>query len=125
MVGTQFSFQHIGTLASLPCWALFGPKRAFLDPPCTSLKNGNGQNCFKPTSYMSEGNACATDSKSKHIYGRDNQNSDGKGSKIAKNGKILAQNWHRRYFLSIISLSCVTSLVPPGYQGLPNTTTLS
>ena len=33
----------------------------------------------------------AKDSKSKHIYGRDNQNSARKGAKMAKNGKILAK----------------------------------
>ena len=40
---------------------------------------------------MSKDYACATDSQSKHIYGRDNQNSARKGSKMAKNGKILAK----------------------------------
>ena len=40
---------------------------------------------------MSKDYACATDSQSKHIHGRDNQNSDRKGSKMAKNGKILAK----------------------------------
>ena len=40
---------------------------------------------------MSKDYACATDSQSKHIYGRDNQNSDKKGLKMAKNGKILAE----------------------------------
>ena len=49
----------------------------------------------------------AKDSKSKHIYGRDNQKSNGKGSKIAKNvmvwaklrfkGRVLA----RKAFLSL------------------------
>ena len=34
---------------------------------------------------------CATDSQSKDIYGRDNLKSDGKGLKMAKNGKILAK----------------------------------
>ena len=55
------------------------------------LEDGNGRNCFKPTSYMSKDYACVTDSQSKHIYGRDNQNSARKGSKMAKNGKILAK----------------------------------
>ena len=40
---------------------------------------------------MSKEYACATDSQSKHIYGRDNQNSDKKGLKMATNGKILAR----------------------------------
>ena len=40
---------------------------------------------------MSKDYACATDSQGKHIYGRDNQKSDGKGLKMAKNGKILAK----------------------------------
>ena len=35
--------------------------------------------------------ACSTDAQSKHIYGRDSQKSDGKGSKTGKNGKILAK----------------------------------
>ena len=39
---------------------------------------------------MSKDYAYATDSQSKHIYGRDNLKSDGKGLKLAKNGKILA-----------------------------------
>ena len=50
----------------------FWPKNhPFLRPPCSQLKHGNGQNCFKPTWYMSKDYACATDSQSKHIYGRD------------------------------------------------------
>jgi hypothetical protein len=36
--------------------------------------------------------ACSTDAQSKHIYGRDSQKSDGKGSKTGKNGKISAKN---------------------------------
>ena len=40
---------------------------------------------------MSKDYACATDPQSKHIYGRDNQNNARKGSKMAKNGKILAK----------------------------------
>ena len=32
--------------------AIFGPKRAFLDAPCTSLADVKGQNCFKPASYI-------------------------------------------------------------------------
>ena len=40
---------------------------------------------------MSKDYARATDPQSKHIYGRDNQNSARKGSKIAQNGKILAK----------------------------------
>ena len=40
---------------------------------------------------MSKDYACATDSQSKHIYGRDNQTSDKKGLKMAKNGNILAK----------------------------------
>ena len=38
---------------------------------------------------MSKDYAYATDSQSEHIYGRDNQKSDGKGLKMAKSGKIL------------------------------------
>ena len=71
----------------------FWPKNhPFLRPPCSQLKHGNGQNCFKPTWYMSMEDACSTDAQSKHIYGRDSQKSDGKGSKTGKNGKILAKN---------------------------------
>ena len=40
---------------------------------------------------MSKDYACVTNPQSKYIYGRDNQNSAGKGSKMAKNGKILAK----------------------------------
>ena len=66
-------------------------KGPFWTPLGTWLRDGNVQNRFKPTSYMSKDYACATDSQSKHIYGRDNQKSDGKGLKMAKNGKILAK----------------------------------
>ena len=37
---------------------------------------------------MSKDYVCATDSQSKHIYGRDNRKSDGKGLKLTKNDKI-------------------------------------
>ena len=70
---------HFRASATLPCLVIFGPKRAFLDPLRTRLEDGKGQNCFKPTSYMSKDYACATDPQSKHIYGLDNQNSDRKG----------------------------------------------
>ena len=40
---------------------------------------------------MSKDYACATEPQSKHIYGRDNQNNARKGSKMAKNGKIVAK----------------------------------
>ena len=42
--------------------------------------------------YMSKEYSCAMDSQIKQIYGRDNQKSDEKGSRIAKNGKIFANN---------------------------------
>ena len=54
----------------------------FYDPK--GLDDGNGRNCFKPTSYMSKDYECATDSQNEHIYERDNQRSEGKGPKIAK-----------------------------------------
>ena len=53
--------------------------------------DGNGKNYIKPTWYMSKDYAWATDPQSKHVYGRNNQNSAKKGSKMAKNGKILAK----------------------------------
>ena len=40
---------------------------------------------------MSKDYACATDPQSKHVYGRNNQNSAKKGSKMVKNGKNLAK----------------------------------
>ena len=36
---------HFGTSASLPCLAIFGPKRAFLDPPAHMIE---GWQCPKP-----------------------------------------------------------------------------
>ena len=39
----------------------FWPKNhPFLRPPCSWLKHGDGQNCFKPAWYMSIEDACAT-----------------------------------------------------------------
>ena len=40
---------------------------------------------------MSKDYACATDPQSKHVYGRNKQNSAKKGSKMTKNGKSLAK----------------------------------
>ena len=40
---------------------------------------------------MAKDYACATDPQSKYVYGRNNLNSAKKGSKMAKNGKILAK----------------------------------
>ena len=40
---------------------------------------------------MSKDYAGAKDPQSKHIYDRDNQNSARKGSKMAKNSKILGK----------------------------------
>ena len=47
-----------------PChvWSFLAPKGLFWTPLRTWLKDGKGQNCFKPTSY----------SQSKHIYGCEN-----------------------------------------------------
>ena len=70
---------RFGTSASLPCSAILAPIGPFWTPLRTWLKDGNGQNCFKPTWYMSKDYACATDPQSKHVYGRDNQSSDRKG----------------------------------------------
>ena len=53
--------------------------------------DGNGKNYIKPTWYMSKDYACATDPQSKHVYGHNNLNGAKKGSKMAKNGKILAK----------------------------------
>ena len=53
--------------------------------------DGNGKNYIKPTWCMSKDYACAMDPQSKHVYDRNNQNSAKKGSKMAKNGKILAK----------------------------------
>ena len=109
-LGTQLSFQHIGTLASLPCWALFGPKRAFLDPPYTSLKNGNGQNCFKPTSYMSE------DSKSKHLRPKKWQ----KGLKNSQKWQDFGPKMAQEVVFINVTISCVPGLVArTGYLGRP------
>ena len=41
---------------------------------------------------MSKEYSSAMDSQIKQIYGRDNQKSDEKGTRIAKNGKIFANN---------------------------------
>ena len=63
-----------------PLWgignpAMFGhfwPHKGHFGPPLrTWLKDGNGKNCFKPTSYMSKDYACATDSQ--HIGTWDNK----------------------------------------------------
>ena len=72
-----------------PLWDVGKP--AVFGPLLTRLKDGSGQNCFKPTWYMSKDHACATDPQSKHISGRYNQNSARKRSKMAKNCKILAK----------------------------------
>ena len=40
---------------------------------------------------MSKDYERVTDPQSKHVYGRNNQNRAKKGSKMAKNGKILAK----------------------------------
>ena len=47
-----------------PChvWSFLAPNGLFWPPLRTWLKDGKGQNCFKPTSY----------SQSKHIYGCEN-----------------------------------------------------
>ena len=60
---------HFGTSATLPCLVIFGPKGAFLDPPAHMIEGWQGPK-LRQTNVM--------DSQSKHIYGRDNQNSDKK-----------------------------------------------
>ena len=82
---------HFGTSTSLPRFAIFGPKGPFWTPLHTWLKDGNGQNCIKPTWYMSKDYERVTDPQSKHVYGHNNQNRAKKGSKMAKNGKSLAK----------------------------------
>ena len=55
---------HFGTSATLPCFVIFGPKRAFFGPPAHMIEGWQGPKLFKPTSYMSKDCACATDPQS-------------------------------------------------------------
>ena len=89
-LGTQLSFQHNGTLASLPCWALFCPKRPFWTP----------LHMIEEAMAETASNQLRICQKEMHVR------------RVPK-GKILAQKWHIRYFFinGCGRLSCVPSVV--------------